>query len=349
MLAGPLGPMMASMMAGPTLGPGQTASFLKDNTGDPAQVDAATVDSVWWSLHEGATRPMRAMARSFGAIGAEFPRYQAALRRFRGPARVLWGGRDRVLRAELLVPRFLADLGLPASAARILPAAGHFVVLDAPDQVAEEILALVREAPTTREASDRPAPGPAGDRAHPGRPALGPSVRLAVDVADRLGRATADHDVRAGLRLRGLLGERWGYAVGLDADLGWADGLTYRVAGYPLGLGLATRGRSLTVAGGLGVRRLASSGAQLEVPVSVDAVAPLGPVSGLAWARLAWVPAASTAIAWEAAVGLRLGRTREYFPGAYLGAGPYLAAVVTGSDDLRQLGVVLGLDVGDGH
>ena len=347
MLAGPLGGVMASMMAGPTMGPGQTATFLKGNTGDPAHVDAATVDGVWWSLHEGTTRPMRAMARSFAAIGAEFPRYQAALRRFSGPARVLWGGRDRVLRGEVLVPRFLADLGLPASAARIVPDAGHFIVLDDPVAVTEAILALVHEAPASEARAERPAAGL--DRAAPGRPALGPSVRLAADVADRVSRDAAIHDVRAGLRARGLIGERWGYAVGLDADVGWAEGLAYRVAGYPLGLGLASRGRSVTVAGGLGVRRLAASGAQLEVPMTVDAIAPMGPVSALGWVRAAWIPADSTAIAWEAAVGLRLGRTRAYFPGAYLGAGPYLAAVVAGGEDLQQVGVVVGLDLGDSH
>jgi pimeloyl-ACP methyl ester carboxylesterase len=214
--------VMASMMAGPTMGPGQTATFLKGNTGDPAHVDAATIDGVWWSLHEGSTRPMRAMARSFAAIGAEFPRYQAALRRFSGPARVLWGGRDRVLRGEVLVPRFLADLGLPASAARIVPDAGHFIVLDDPVAVTEAILALVHEAPASEARAERPAAGL--DRAAPGRPALGPSVRLAADVADRVSRDAAIHDVRAGLRARGLIGERWGYAVGLDADVGWAEG-----------------------------------------------------------------------------------------------------------------------------
>ncbi len=349
MMAGVLGPSMASMMAGGTMGRSLTATFVEDNTGVPDRVSAATVDAFWWALHEGATRPMRHMAQTFGALRAALPRYQEALRRFPGPAMVVWGGKDAVLRAEQIVPRFAADLRLPPSAVRVVADAGHFVIIDAPAVVSGAVVELMRQSTTRPELPmpDRAATA-ATDRAVEA-PAPGPTVRAALELSDRFDTEGDDHDVRVGLRVRALIGDRWGYAVGLDGDAGWAGGFGYRVAGHPLGLGWAARGRQLTLVAGIGVRGGPDTGAQLELPVAIDASLPAGPVSALAWSRLAWLRGAPAEVAWQVGLGLRLGRTRAYFPGAYLGAGPYLAAVVDGVGARRQLGVVLGVELSDGH
>jgi pimeloyl-ACP methyl ester carboxylesterase len=143
-LGGALGGVMAAMMGGALVGRTLTGAFLAENLGDPSVLDAAAVEGFWWPLHEGATVPMRAVARRFDAIVAEFPRYSAALRKFHGPAMLVWGAKDRVLPFEKSSPRFAADLRLAPDRVRAVPGAAHFVPIDHPDVVSaavEELLA----------------------------------------------------------------------------------------------------------------------------------------------------------------------------------------------------------------
>ena len=145
MLGGWMGGMMAASMRGALLGPWLTASFVRDNVGRPERVDQAAADLYWWSLHEGAVVPMRAVAGHFDAYLAQFPRYQQALRRFTGPAALLWGEGDRVLPFEKLGPQFARDLRIPPERVRAVKGAKHFLQEDAPEAVTEAILELMRE------------------------------------------------------------------------------------------------------------------------------------------------------------------------------------------------------------
>ncbi len=143
MLGGWMGGMMAWSMRSGVLGPHVTRSFLRDNVGDREVIDEAAADVYWWSLHEGAVVPMRAVARSFDAIVEGFPRYQAALRRFRGPAALLWGKEDRVLPFDRLSGRFAADLRIPPERVRAVEGARHFLQEDHAADVAGAILELM--------------------------------------------------------------------------------------------------------------------------------------------------------------------------------------------------------------
>lgn len=142
-LGGALGGVMGAMMSGALLGRSLTGTFIGDNTAHPDRLDQGAVESFWWALHEGATVPMRAVAKNFDGIVAGFPRFQEALRRFEGPAMLLWGVRDRVLHFEEIAPQFAADLRLPPSRVRSIPDAGHFLMLDHPEVVSATLLELM--------------------------------------------------------------------------------------------------------------------------------------------------------------------------------------------------------------
>lgn len=148
MLGGWMGGMMAASMRSGLLGPRLTTSFLRDNVGHPEQVGAAA-EVYWWSLHEGAVVPMRAVARSFDRIIAGFPRYQEALRRFDGPAALLWGEQDRVLPYERLSPLFARDLHIPPERVRAVKGARHFLQEDDPRAVAEAVVELMQATPVS--------------------------------------------------------------------------------------------------------------------------------------------------------------------------------------------------------
>ncbi len=141
MLGGFMGGMMAWSMRSALLGPRLTRSFLRDHVG--GEVDGAAAGVYWWSLREGAVVPMRWVARNFGAIIRSFPRYQASLRKFRGPAGLLWGEDDRVLPFERLASRFAADLRIPPERLRAVEGARHFLQEDHPEEVAKAILQLM--------------------------------------------------------------------------------------------------------------------------------------------------------------------------------------------------------------
>ncbi len=142
MLGGWMGGMMAWSMESAALGPALTRSFLRDHVGGGAVEDGA-VQVTWWSLHEGSAVPMRAVARSFDAIMASFPRYQDALRRFRGPAALLWGKEDRVLPFATLADRFAADLRIPPERVHAVEGARHFLQEDHPEAVADAVARLM--------------------------------------------------------------------------------------------------------------------------------------------------------------------------------------------------------------
>lgn len=161
-LGGALGGLMSSMMRGRLLGKVLTRKFVRDNMAHPDRLDAEAVENYWWPLHEGATVPMRAIAKRFDAIVGQFGRYQAALRRFAGPASLLWGKRDRVLPFEKNSRQFARDLRIPPERVRGVDDAGHFIPEDHPQVVTEAIVELM-----SLPAVEAHAAGPAGVLAEP--------------------------------------------------------------------------------------------------------------------------------------------------------------------------------------
>ncbi len=146
-LGGWRGGIMSAMMSGSLLGRQLTGSFIRDHVAYPERIDDAAIDNYWWPIHEGTTMPMRAVARSFDAIMAEFPRYQAALRKFEGPAMLLWGKKDEVLDFAKISRQFARDLRISPEHVRGIDDAGHFLQEDHPEIVAHTIVELMSLAP----------------------------------------------------------------------------------------------------------------------------------------------------------------------------------------------------------
>ena len=143
MLGGAMGGTMAGMMAGEVFGPGAVAKFVRGFTANPEAITDDEAKAYWWPLHEGGTAPMLWMARRFNSFKARFPRYQTSLRRFAGPASLLWGARDPVLSFDQLAPQFARDLRLPPERVKQLTNASHFLQEDAPQEVSAAILELM--------------------------------------------------------------------------------------------------------------------------------------------------------------------------------------------------------------
>jgi haloalkane dehalogenase len=146
MLAGPMGGFMTFMMSNRATGKMLTAKFLKDNMGQPHKLDKSAQENYWWPMYEGATQPMRAVAKSFDQIMARYTVYQTALRQYSGAARLLWGAKDKVLNFEKLSAQFAGDLKLSADKIQSIKNAGHFLQEDFPEQVADTILQLLHES-----------------------------------------------------------------------------------------------------------------------------------------------------------------------------------------------------------
>ncbi|MDP1923016.1 MAG: alpha/beta fold hydrolase [Myxococcales bacterium] len=146
MLGGAMGEMMSGMMAGSAFGPGAVASFVRSFTATPGAITDDEAKAYWWPLHEGGTEPMVWMAQRFDTFKARFPRYQQALRKFTGPASLVWGAHDPVLSFDALSPQFAKDLRIPPERVRKLADASHFVQEDAADQVSAAIVELMHLA-----------------------------------------------------------------------------------------------------------------------------------------------------------------------------------------------------------
>ncbi len=143
MLAGWMGGVMAGMMSNGVTGPFLTAKFIKDNMGQPHKLMADAKINYWWPLHEGATIPMRATAKSFDQIMERYPVYQQALKKFNGHSRILWGAKDKVLKFDKLAPQFAADLRLSPDKINHAVDAGHFIQEDRPELVTDNILVML--------------------------------------------------------------------------------------------------------------------------------------------------------------------------------------------------------------
>ncbi len=344
MLAGGLGAMMSGMMGSGSMGEKFMGDFLKDNTGDEDSVDANIVESVWWAMHEGSAVPMRTMAMTFSEVSNEFPRYQEALRSFQGPTAILWGDRDKVLKFDPIGTMFSQDLRIAKEHQRRLPKAGHFLMLDAPEETARSILSLMQQdAKVVKPVANH---GLVRSTEFTG-PAPGPSITAAMQLADRGLAESDEHDVRGDTRMRVLLGGAPAYALGFDASIGYSDGLAYRAALYPLGIGMVGGGSQISLVAGAGVRDAGAGGARFEAPIALDIAWQLGPVRALSWGHIAW--SSHTDLQWEGALGLRLGGSEPYFPHARAGSGPYIAAIASGVGEASRFGLAIGMELGDGR
>lgn len=151
MAGGPLGPALLAVM-GSRIGRRMVRSFFAGFSTTGQRLDPAVTDGHWQPLHEGGTRAFRAFAVDLDRTMAEFARYAAALRRLEAPAALVWGTADPVLRHDLLVPRFVADLRIPADRVHLLDGASHFLQEDRPDALAAHIAEFTAAWPA------RPAP-----------------------------------------------------------------------------------------------------------------------------------------------------------------------------------------------
>ena len=77
------------------------------------------------------------------------PAAKAAIRA--KPALAIWGEQDRTLHAEHFLPLFTQLF--PNAAIHRLPAAGHYSLEDAPDEIALLVLDFMREGQTIAKAS----------------------------------------------------------------------------------------------------------------------------------------------------------------------------------------------------
>jgi len=95
----------------------------------------ATFDAVFgqWRGEDGQARYMRNLARFDERYTAEFERLLGSMRT---PVRIIWGERDAWL--DSTFARRLHEL-LPDSDLKLIPEAGHFVMEDAPEEVAREL------------------------------------------------------------------------------------------------------------------------------------------------------------------------------------------------------------------
>jgi pimeloyl-ACP methyl ester carboxylesterase len=115
--------------------------------GDPARVPRARIEQAVEEMRERAQQPwadraltgsMRGLITSYlraGPTGA----WQRA-RSLRVPALVLWGDRDRLV-DPALAPRLAA--AIPGARLEVLPGVGHVAMLEAPEDTARAVLALL--------------------------------------------------------------------------------------------------------------------------------------------------------------------------------------------------------------
>ena len=138
MIGGPMGPMMLKMM-GSRMGKPMIHKFFVDFTGQGKKLSKDVSFGYWLPLHEGGTRAFRAFAKELKNMMAQFSRYSSALRRLDVPAVLIWGDKDPVLRHELMIPRFVADLKIKPEDVHVLSGASHFLQEDRPQEIASFI------------------------------------------------------------------------------------------------------------------------------------------------------------------------------------------------------------------
>jgi acylglycerol lipase len=179
-------------------------------------------------------------------------------------------------------------------------------------------------------------------------------MALAVDLDARGERTGGESGATAGLRLRLGVGRATplglGWAGGLDARGGYVDGGAYQADAYPAGVALrGAGGASLAVVAGIGIGGLRGASVT-HLPIEASLELPLGPVHLLARGSVAWRLAGdeytddALGLADEAgaALGLRLGRDRRYWPTTAAGAGPFLGVTYRNLGGGEVWGIALG-------
>lgn len=144
MMGGFMGGAMAYMMESRLIGPSLMKKFLSDYTAHSERLSREDIDQFWWPLHEGATYPMRFVAKNFDNIISRFPIYQEQLRKFDKPVFVLWGEKDQVLNFKAISAQFKRDLRIPENQVFSVHDSGHFIQEDAPEVIVENILELTK-------------------------------------------------------------------------------------------------------------------------------------------------------------------------------------------------------------
>lgn len=144
MMAGLMGGAMAFMMESRLMGPSLIKSFLSDYMSHSERLSQEDIDQYWWPIHEGATYPMRFIAKNFNNIISRFPVYQEQLRNFDKPVLILWGEQDQVLNYKDISTQLQQDLRIPPNKIASIQDSGHFIQEDAPEAVVKKILELTQ-------------------------------------------------------------------------------------------------------------------------------------------------------------------------------------------------------------
>jgi haloalkane dehalogenase len=142
MVGGPMGPAMLAFM-GSLAGRPMIRKFFADFTHTGRALPRQATHGHWQPLHEGGTRAFRAFGVELDATMAGFARHAEVLRGLDVPTTVIWGTEDPVLRHDLIVPRFVADLKVQPDDVHLLDGASHFLQEDRPDVVADLIGSFV--------------------------------------------------------------------------------------------------------------------------------------------------------------------------------------------------------------
>ncbi len=179
-------------------------------------------------------------------------------------------------------------------------------------------------------------------------------MAIALDLDARGERTERESGGTAGLRLRLGVGRATplglGWAGGLDVRGGYLEGGLFEVDAHPAGLALrGAGGTTLAITAGIGVGGLRGASAT-RLPVEAALELPLGPVHVLARASVAWRlggpaymdDALGLADEAGAALGVRLGRDRRYWPTTAAGAGPFVGVTYRNLGGGEAWGVALG-------
>ncbi len=128
------------------MGPTWTKLILKaGTTRRDLTRDPELVAGYWRSMPEGTANAVVSFMERLDEIEAALPRYQHTLRHFMGPACIVWGQDDTILRHREQVPMLQHALAIADPYVTVLPGVGHFLQEEQPHQLARSIADFARD------------------------------------------------------------------------------------------------------------------------------------------------------------------------------------------------------------
>jgi len=102
--------------------------------------DSAVLNGYHKPLTQGEDMAILDFLTNFKRMKREFPRYQKTLKNNAGkPTLVIWGKKDRVLKAKKQIPQFKNDLQIKSENIHILKEAKHFIQEEEPEKIVDLI------------------------------------------------------------------------------------------------------------------------------------------------------------------------------------------------------------------